>query len=216
MFDGRLWCNYYQARISYNNCVNCARCLPKEILMKIFKEMEASEYKENSYGVTELITCLRLSYFRRTLADFPSLPEVYQLVRGHMFHKFFGSEFELKEIKLEKDFGDFKVIGIVDAGNGNLYEFKSVSKLPMMPYPQHILQIQAYDSLSDLKYKRLMLVYFSMNNFTVFEVPKKNVVEFLESRAKKLHECLKNNQVPEKEDIGLCGFCRFKIECMLR
>ncbi|MEM2525611.1 MAG: hypothetical protein QXI49_05450 [Candidatus Methanomethylicaceae archaeon] len=215
MFDGKIWCNYFQTRINYDNCINCARCLPKEVLKKMFNEMEKSEYKENCYGVTELITCLRLSYFRRILADFPSLPEVYQLIRGHMFHKFFGSEFEVKEIKLEKDFNDFKIIGIADAGNGSLYEFKSVNKLPTLPYPQHVIQLQSYDSLSGLKYEKLILVYFSMNNFTVFDVPKKDVTEFLENRARKLHECLKNNKMPEKEDIGLCNFCRFRIECML-
>jgi hypothetical protein len=186
--------------------------LPKEILQKIFEEFEESEFKENSYGVTELLYCLRKSYYQRTRIDYPSLTEVYILCRGHMYHKFFGSEFEVRELRLEKDFGDFKVVGIADASDGNLYEFKSVSKLPPTYYPQHALQIQAYDSLNSLKAKKLILVYFTMNNFVWFEVPKKDVTDWIRERASKLHSALKNGKPPEREQI-LCGWCPFRLDC---
>jgi hypothetical protein len=213
MYDGKIWCNYLQQRISFENCINCAKCLPKEILQKIFKEFEESEFKPNSYGITELLYCLRQSYYRRTRIDYPSLNEVYILCRGHMYHKFFGSEFQVREIRLEKSFGDFSVVGIADASkDGYLYEFKSTARLPPMYYPQHALQIQAYDTLNDLKAKKLILVYFTMNSFVWFEVPKKDVFGWICDRVFKLHDSLLKNQPPEREQI-LCGWCPFRLEC---
>jgi hypothetical protein len=212
VYNNEIWCNIFSKRMDFNSCINCARCLPKEILQKIFKEFSNSEFKENSYGVTELLYCLRQSYYRRIKIDYPTLTEIFKLVRGHMFHKFFGSEFEIRELRLEKDFGDFKIVGIADASNGNLYEFKSVTRLPSMYYPQHALQIQAYDTLNDLKAKRLILVYFTMNNFVWFEIPKKDVTDWLKYRASKLHLALKEGKPPDMEPT-LCGWCPFRLDC---
>jgi hypothetical protein len=214
MFDNKIWCNFKQQRISFEECIKCAKCLPQEVLQKIFKEFGESEFQPNAYGVTELLYCLRQSYYRRVRIDYPTLTEVYILVRGHMFHKFFGSEFNVRELRLEKDFGDFKVVGVADASNGNLYEFKSVSRLPPIYYSQHALQIQAYDSLNEMKAQKLILVYFTMNNFEMFEIPKKDVIDYIKERAKVLHDCLQNKKLPEKEQfLGVCGWCSFKLEC---
>lgn len=213
-----LWCNFKQKRIDIESCAKCGKCLPPPIIRQLAKDFI---FEENRYGITELVGCLRKSWFFRKSPTYPTLSDLYVFGRGLAFHYWFGRNFQIKELKLVKRFKDFDIVGIPDAieqGDLNtLYEFKSTSHLPFAPYPHHKLQIQGYYSLAreSIEIDRLVIVYFSMHNFKWFEVEKVDIMDFLEKNAKILHDCLKLNKVPDVKDESFCSFCPFKLDCRL-
>jgi len=210
-----IFCKFKNRKIPFEECVKCGKCLPSPIIKKLGKEFV---FEPNRYGVTELTGCLRKSYYYRTSETFPSLKDLYVWARGLSFHQFF-SEFGIKELKLVKRFDDFDIVGICDGiemGKENtLFEIKSVSHLPVAPYPQHVIQTQGYYSLAkdNIEIDKLIIIYLTMNDFTYFEVEKKDIMDFLERNARILHNALKNNKPPKEKDVSLCRFCQFKLLC---
>lgn len=213
-----IWCNFKQSRIKLEDCIKCGKCLPPPIIKQLAKDFI---FEENRYGVTELVGCLRKSFFLRKSPTYPTLPDLYVYGRGLAFHYWFGRNFQVKELKLVKRFNDFDIVGMPDAieqGDLNtLFEFKSISHIPIAPYPQHKLQIQGYYSLAKerIEIDRLVIIYFTMNSFKWFEVEKADIMDFLEKNARILHECLKTNKIPEVKDESFCNFCPFNIDCKL-
>jgi len=215
-----IWCNFKQRRVSWEECKECAKCLPSQVIERLRKDFVL---EPNRYGITELVGCLRKAYFSRTREDYPTLKDCYILSRGLAFHSWFNEKFHVKELKLERRFPEegFDIVGIVDALHqtktlNTLIEFKSVSRIPAFPYPTHILQLQGYYTLCspNIRVDKLILVYFSMLDYKWFEVEKKDISEFLFLRAKTLHECLKNNKLPPVEQ-EFCSWCRWKLDCKL-
>jgi len=207
--------------VSTRDCISCGLCLPPPILKKLF---EGVEFQPNQYGITELVSpCLRKSYFTRKYWDRAyTLQDLYILGRGKAFHSWFNEFFSLNEVKLVKHFKNFNIIGIVDAIEQTkegiiMYEIKSVSKPVTAPYPHHTKQLQGYYSLAKetMEIDKLRLIYLSMNKFSVFDVKKVDITKWLYNRAKKLHNSIIKNKVPEIEDRTLCFFCPFKAMCEL-
>ncbi len=216
-----IWCNLEQKRVKYDECINCAKCLPSPFIKLIFDTTKPYIYQENRYGVTELLWCLRRSFYERTSINYPTLHDLYILCRGIMFHQFFNSLFNLKEVKIEKNFKieneEFTIVGIIDGiWEDTMFEIKSVANLPVFPRPQHVVQLQSYYTLlNSPKIKKLMIIYFSMNNFNFFTVPLENKEQWLKERAYKLHICLKENKVPDREEGVYCSWCPFYVKCKL-
>jgi len=216
----KIWCPIRGGAVTVDECLKCQACLPEPILRKLFKDVE---HEPNRYGVTELVSpCIRKSFFARTSNFYPSLKDLYILGRGNAFHNWFNEMFQGREIKLVKHFKDFSIIGIVDGYHETkegivLYEIKSVTRIPLTPYPHHVTQIQAYYSLAkeNMEIDKLELIYLGMNDFARFQVEKKNVLPFLVERAKILHKALQENKPPSIQDTTQCFYCPFRARCQL-
>jgi len=198
-------------------------CMPLPVRKKIVpkSERKRGEHDVPHFGVTRLTTnCLRKSFYEITEEQVHNLEKLWVFNRGHAIHEFVTTELmdEEKEVFIKKDFGDFILIGYIDALHDNvLYEFKTVSNLPNDPQEHHILQVQSYYSmLSDEEKKKItkiVLVYFSMQQVKEFEVPKRDISKWLKSYGSILATSLKEKVPPNPLPGWICNYCDFFDKC---
>ncbi len=199
-------------------CANCNKCLPKPIkdaLLPVERKRSNSEIPR--FGVTRVTNkCLRSTYFDLTEEVVHDLEKLWVFSRGHAFHEHF--KFDEKERFIKKNFGDFEVIGFIDAVHDSvIYELKTTNNIPEAPQEHHKLQAQAYYSMmSDeekAKIKKILIVYLSLQKIKVFEVPKRDITEFLEKQGRILVTALKEKIPPNKTQSWLCNYCSHKDRC---
>ena len=198
-------------------CLACGKCLPKPILKKLLGRslVEGKTREGIRFGTTRLTTkCLRQSFYQLTEEQVFDLEKLWILSRGHAFHEYI--EFEENEVFVKKAFDDFEVIGFIDGIENNvMYELKTTSNIPEAPQEHHALQLQAYYSMYPKReeIKKLSVVYLSMSKIKTFEIPKRNIIPWLENRGKQLATALKTNTPPPPEKSWLCNYCPFKDIC---
>ena len=180
--------------------------------------------KKPRFGVTRLTgPCLRRSYYDLVEEVPITLNKLWIFARGHAIHNFFQEHLDEteNEIFLSQDFGLFDAIGYVDVLSDNvMYEFKTTQSIPEKPKLDHIMQLQSYYSMLDLekqsKIKKLCIVYFSLNKIKTYEVPKLNMLNYLEARGSVLANSLKISSPPPREESYICNYCDFKDICFKR
>jgi len=180
--------------------------------------------KKPRFGVTRLTgPCLRRSYYDLVEEVPITLNKLWIFARGHAIHNFFQEHLDEteNEIFLSHDFGLFDAIGYVDVLSDNvMYEFKTTQSIPEKPKLDHIMQLQSYYSMLDLekqsKIKKLCIVYFSLNKIKTYEVPKLNMLNYLEARGSVLANSLKISSPPPREESYICNYCDFKDICFKR
>jgi CRISPR/Cas system-associated exonuclease Cas4 (RecB family) len=152
-----------------------------------------------------------------------TLNKLWIFARGHAIHNFFQEHLDEteNEIFLSQDFGLFDAIGYVDVLSDNvMYEFKTTQSIPEKPKIDHIMQIQSYYSMLDpekqSEIKKLCIVYFSLNKIKTYEVPKLNMLNYLEARGSVLANSLKISSPPPREESYICNYCDFKDICFKR
>jgi len=180
--------------------------------------------KKPRFGITRLTgPCLRRSYYDLVEEVPITLTKLWIFARGHAIHNFFQEHLDEteNEIFLSQDFGLFDAIGYVDVLSDNImYEFKTTQSIPEKPKIEHIMQIQSYHSMLDpekqAKIKKLCIVYFSLNKIKTYEVPKLDMLNYLEARGSVLANSLKTSSPPQREESYICNYCDFKDICFKR
>ena len=205
------------------SCKDCQKLYPKQVLHALLHDRDRphKEREKPAFGIGMLVSnCLRQSYYKLTEEQILELEKLWVFSRGHALHHFVTTTLkeEEKEIFVKKEFPQFDVIGFVDAlHDGIIYEFKSTANIPDSPQTSHVLQAQAYYSLlpEPLKssVKSIQIIYLSMHNIKVFEIPVRDITSFLEARAMQLMLALKNKLQAEKEVSWLCKYCDFYNLC---
>jgi CRISPR/Cas system-associated exonuclease Cas4 (RecB family) len=198
-------------------------CMPLPVRKKILPKgsSERKKYEKPRFGVTRLTNkCLRKSYYDFTEEVVHNLEKLWVFNRGHAIHEFVTTELmdEEKEVFIKKDFGDFLLLGFIDAVHeGVLYEFKTTANIPNEPQEHHVLQAQAYYSmLSDEekeKIKKVVVVYFSMQQVKEFEVLKRDISKWLKSYGSILAAGLKEKVPPNPMPGWICNYCDFLEKC---
>ena len=208
--------------VSVYDCAKCAKCLPRHVILSFVDDYI---HVRGRYGVTSLIYCLRKAYYRYTLGDRKTLKQLFILSRGKHFHRLFQTKIKdvLHELYLEVKIGNgIRICGFVDTyTHGNLYEYKSVARIPKQPYDSHLAQIYAYAWLAmenGYRVDKLHLMYVSMRDYKIFELDMdKDYVDelssFLKSRARSLHSSLYYNKLPRAEEGIECDYCSFHDLC---
>jgi hypothetical protein len=197
--------------------VSVFRELPFWMVKKIEESEGEIEYPSNRFYVSELTSCLRQSLMFRNPAVFGtsvSFKDKYAFVRGKIIHDFFLKDFKTVELKkvFTIDGEEYDVVGHPDYVEGNvLYELKTVNSLECykdLPFEENVFQVRAYDTLNDLKYEKLVIVYLGMSDWKVVEVKKKDVTEELLHNLSVMVRCLKEQRFPTKEE-HTCYWCRY-------
>jgi len=204
------------------DCRNCGKCYPKPIMDLLLKGREKRKKKDGKprFGVGRLISCLRKAYFDLTEEVPISLEKLWIFSRGHAIHDYVQKDLPNEDVELflEKEFGTFNVIGFADAvHDGTLYELKTTASIPDKPKEAHIMQSQSYYSLlspeKQKEIKDIIIIYFSLHKIKHFEIPKRNMLSYLEARGTILAEALKHGIPPNKEVSWLCDYCEYKEFC---
>jgi len=207
-------------------CPHCLREIPKPVLHALLsgRDREHTKKEKPSYGVGTLVSeCLRQSYYKLTEEQVMELDKLWIFSRGTAMHNFVTHTLgeKEKEIFVKKEFPAFNVIGFIDAmHDGTIYEFKTTSNIPEEPQHHHVLQAQGYFSmLSEEEQKqiaKILVVYLSMQKIKTYEIPKRDITGYLESRAALLTNALNKKIPPTKEISWLCKYCEFNNICFNR
>jgi len=199
-----------------DSIISISKDLPVWMVEKIEESRDEVKYQSNRFYVSELTGCLRQSLMFRQPELFgamSSFKEKYVFVRGKMIHDFFLRDFKTVELKktFVVDGEEYEVVGHPDYVEDDvLYELKTVNNLEYqrdLPFEENVFQVRAYDTLNDLKYKKLVLVYLGMSDWKVIEVKKKDVTKELLHNLRVMVRCLKERRLPTKEE-HTCYWCR--------
>lgn len=183
-------------------------------------KLRSRVFDESTIHVSEVVDCLRKSYYMRTRTVQLSPSNMLKLL-GEGAHRALQevlkrSGFEV-EFEVGLDLDGFRLVGHVDAihvRNSVLIELKTVSKIPDAPYSHHVLQTQIYRALTGVR--RSYIVYLSRSDgrVRVFRVENgRNVLKWAMERAKLLKSALANGRIPEPERGYLCNYCEFQLNC---
>jgi CRISPR-associated exonuclease Cas4 len=204
-------------------CPYCKEALPGPMLSSLLngKKKPRKEQQKPTFGIGLLVSpCLRQSYYKLTEAQVLELEKLWILSRGQALHSFVTSALgeEEKEVFVKKEFPNFDIVGFIDAlQNGTIYEFKTTATIPTAPQTSHLLQAQAYFSLlpdaEKEKITNIKIIYLSLQNVKVFDVPKRDITPYLEARAYQLLNALQTKTPPEKEVTWQCKYCEFYKNC---
>lgn len=207
-------------------CPHCLNLIPKPVLhaLLVGRDRERSKKEKPAYGVGTLVSeCLRQSYYKLTEEQVMEIDKLWTFSRGTAMHNFVTQTLgdEEKEIFVKKEFPAFDVIGFVDAMHDKtIYEFKTTTNIPEEPQTHHVLQAQGYYSMLNPEQQKeiakIIIVYLSMQKIKPFEVQKRDITAYLESRAAQLTHAL-NKKIPPAREIGwLCKYCEFEKFCFNR
>jgi len=197
---------------------------PKPILKALLdgRDKKRKRPKDRQrFGVTRLVgDCLRRSYYDLTEEVPISLEKLWIFSRGHAIHNFFQAHMDEKECEIfrSKSFSAFDVIGYIDAIHDNtVLEFKTTNNIPTEPKHTHTLQTQAYFSMlppeEQQNIEKIKIIYFSLNKIKVYEVPKRNILPYLEARGTLLAKALTSLVPPNREEGWICNVCDFNKIC---
>ena len=206
-----------------DECEPFKKRYPPIVRRILIKEKRARKPREGKpqFGVGRLVSeCLRQAYYGMTEEQFFTPKKLWIFERGHAIHEHLQKPLEdhEKEVFKKVEFPLFNAIGFIDAIYENvLYEFKTTADIPVQPQSHHILQAQGYYSMlspeEQAKIEKILIVYVSLKDIKTFEIPKRNVLTYLESRGAVLANALSTKTPPSPTDSWLCRFCEFKDKC---
>ena len=198
-------------------CLETEKSIPYPLLKKILEGSLRKRKKKDRirFGVTKIATkCLRQSFYQMTEDQVLELEKLWILSRGHAFHNHF--KFEKDEFFIERKFKDFDILGFIDGIEGDvMYELKTTNTIPSQPQDHHTLQLQAYYSMYPDKdqINKLKIVYLNLSTIKTFEIPKRDISPWIESRSHQLVTALQTKIPPPKEKSWLCSYCPFENIC---
>lgn len=230
-------CPKTDTNISWPECLRCddKQKYPDCPLLAVREFAREREYQPNVYHVTEL-PHPRRSYFGRTIGYAKGWDEdsYITFLIGTATHRAVQSGFPRREIEIRvgRDFGEFKVTGSVDIiSKGVLYELKTSAGLGALierghAQLDHVWQAQAYYSLLRATQphlaetiKIIKIIYFGKSGrgakqYKEFKIKPEDISDDILARARILHEALNSGTPPtEKCPSWLCGYCEYTGPC---
>ncbi|HYL66181.1 MAG TPA: hypothetical protein VEU72_03410 [Nitrosopumilaceae archaeon] len=213
--------------ITIEECLQSNQNVPKPILETIMPNSRFS-YDPNAYGVGEIISCLRKSYFDRVQGHAETLGNLHRSQVGSAIHDSFLKRYDMTEKQMTLGF-DHNGVKLYIKGKFDGYDFKEktlvevktkqdVSKISK-PYDINILQLQCFATLAkttlNLQVERLQVIYIDFNELKLFDIPFKDQLDFMKQRTVMLHEAITKRQEPREELSSICQSCSFNQKCSL-
>jgi len=169
--------------------------------------------------VSEASGCLRKAYYDR-VSPSPTLDVtnivltigngIHRVLQQYLAKKGWKTEVEVRlKIKIGELVGHADLV----APDGTVVELKTVNEVPSKPYPNHVMQINAY--LNMLRSKEGYIAYIGRDGrVKVFKVsPDRKLFIKLIKRANYLHYSLVNLKPPKPERSPLCNQCPYRWRC---
>jgi CRISPR/Cas system-associated exonuclease Cas4 (RecB family) len=199
--------------------------LPQAIQDHIIKTTSGEyEYRDKSVHVTELLYCLRKSYYRRTeLSEEKEIEQRWFFYRGIIFDQLWTNLFPRNQVRVtHRISGGPTIVGKIDFiemdDEPTLYELKTISNkyaIKNGPKEEHVKQIKFYMWCENIE--KVKLIYVSFAGIAIFEIDvsdAESIVQELEETAKLLYDCLVNEKLPPKTDRNWeCKYCDFSELC---
>ena len=198
-----------------------------EEIYEAFRKFLASRLRivgDDTVHVGEVCGCPRKAYFTRKYGskDLSHIAPSKRVVLGLGLSTHLVLEKVLEELgyttehQVIIELDGFKLAGTPDAvSNSHVVEIKTVNRVPDEPFPNHVMQLNAYLGL--LRKSTGYIVYICRRDGQVKVFPHSfSEVMFREvlKRAAKLYRHIREDTVPEAEPSYLCNYCEWKWKCL--
>jgi len=208
--------------------------LPKEIVDYILADDTTHEYRDNVFGVTELLGCLRKTYYKRTDAKEGKAPEYsfatrWYFTRGDIFDEALTSLFNLNQVRVTHRVPStpIAIVGRIDfIKDDTVFDLKTAAD-----GIQYILRNQDHPK-EDHEKQVLFYAYCNGNPkagvvyVTLKHIPfvkwarmelQEEVIKEIEQNAKVIYISLRENEAPPKKRTWRCkwrdGQCEYFERC---
>ena len=191
------------------------------------------DYKSR-YSVTELVGCQRKSTYKQLgipqeelLAD-TTLESMWATVRGDFLHNMTHA-YKWREMDMEYyvplsngtiatlagrlDMYDWKTKTIIDLKTTKFVRWQI--KQGFLPKPEHILQLQCYDTMFSqyMPVENLNIVYADMTDIVTYKVEKRDLSNWITARIQGIENSKICKEIPKGETSSLCKFCKYQTKC---
>jgi len=208
---------------------------PKGIVNFLEKRNGISNYNPKSrYSVTELVGCQRKSLYKQLgisqeeLLSDTTLESMWGTVRGDFLHQMTYA-YKWREMDMEYyiplknkkiatlagrlDMYDWKTKTIIDLKTTKFVRWQI--KQGFIPKPEHILQLQCYDTMFSeyVPVENLNIVYADMSDIVTYKVEKRDLTDWIKTRVQEIENAKEENKILTGETSGLCKFCKYQTRC---
>ncbi|MCV0430710.1 PD-(D/E)XK nuclease family protein [Nitrosopumilus sp.] len=208
---------------------------PKGIVNFLEKRNGLSKFNPKSrYSVTELVGCQRKSLYKQQgipqeelLAD-TTLESMWATVRGDFLHNMtYAYKWREMDMEYYVPLKDKKIATV--AGRLDMYDWKTKTiidlkttkfvkwqiKQGFLPKPEHILQLQVYDTMFSeyMPVENLNIVYADMSDIVTYKVEKRDLTDWIKTRIQEIESAKIDSVIPNGEVSGLCKFCKYQTRC---
>jgi len=186
------------------------------------------------YSVTELVGCQRKSLFKQQkipqeeLLSDTTLESMWASVRGDFLHQMtYAYKWREMDIEHYVPLKDGRVATL--AGRLDMYDWKTKTiidlkttkfvrwqiKQGFLPKPEHILQLQCYDTMFSayMPVENLNIVYADMSDIVTYKVQKRDLTDWINTRIQEIESAKTSVNIPNGEVSGLCKFCKYQTKC---
>ena len=196
----------------------------KNLLLQLLKYDEEEHRKENTVYITQVLQCLRRSYYEIKHGIDPSYKLNKHILIGSAIHKYieylvnkYRDKLDMYievEKHVEFEYGKYKVVGRADiVTKDEVWEIKVVSKTYKLPSLLHITQANIYAYL--LQKPVFRLVYIRDRNIDEFVYGVSDrLVDMFFNRLNTLIIYLEQNAEPPREEDFWCSTCPYKYRCI--
>ena len=191
------------------------------------------KFDNKKYSVTELIKCVRETYYKKTKEKSEesfdkSVQSMWSSLRGNYLHEltnaYTWNELETEyNVPLDGDNSATLVgrLDMYDETTKTLLDLKTTNnvlwqvKHDMLPKHEHILQVQCYYTMFKeiIPIEHLNLIYADMSEIVVFDVRVKDRSKWIANRVDLLETNIENGIIPHAEPGNNCKFCKFESTC---
>ena len=186
------------------------------------------------YSVTELVGCHRKSLYKQLgvsqeeLLGDTTLEGMWATVRGDFLHQMTYA-YKWREMDMEYyiPLKDKKIATL--AGRLDMYDWKTKTiidlkttkfvrwqiKQGFLPKPEHILQLQCYDTMFSgyMPVENLNIVYADMSDIVTYKVQKRDLSDWIKTRIQEIESAKTEKIIPSGEVSGLCKYCKYQTRC---
>lgn len=186
------------------------------------------------YSVTELVGCHRKSLYKQLgvsqeeLLGDTTLEGMWATVRGDFLHQMtYAYKWREMDIEHYVPLNDGRVATL--AGRLDMYDWKTKTiidlkttkfvrwqiKQGFLPKPEHILQLQCYDTMFSkyMPVENLNIVYADMSDIVTYKVQKRDLTDWIKTRIQEIESAKIEKIIPNGEVSGLCKYCKYQTRC---
>lgn len=187
--------------------------------------------KTQSYSVTDMVCCLRKSFYEKSSKKRKTskvLENLWPSVRGDLLHQM-TKAYNWNELDM-----DFQIplgngkLGTI-TGRLDMYDWKTKTIIDLkttkdvysqaeegtIPKKEDILQIQCYGTIFSniIPIEELVLVYADLNDMIAFRIAIEDKTWWLKERILELEKAIIDKNPPQREISKLCHFCKYLNQC---
>ena len=186
------------------------------------------------YSVLELVGCQRKSTYKQLgvqeeeVLEDSTIEGMWASVRGDFLHNMtYAYKWREMDMEYQVPLNDGRTATL--AGRLDMYDWKTKTiidlkttkfvrwqiKQGFLPKPEHILQVQCYDTMFSqyMPVENLNIVYADMSDIVTFKIQKRDMSNWIVERIQEVESAKANKIMPSGEVSSMCKFCKYQTRC---